>query len=299
MKNNNKFSEVSNKQYTLSAHLIPFFGKIILGEIGNLHIEEYKACKLKAGLAQKTINNHLIVLSRCLNTALEWNVLVKVPKIKKMKVAPQKYDFLTEAESLQLLKYSNATLREMVLVALKTGVRIGELTALEWCDLNFQEKLLTVRQSIVRGRLGSTKSNKIRQIPLTDEVCNLLSVRARRSGFIFTDNNNTPLQARRCSRLLHKACRVAGLRKIGWHNLRHSFASHLAINNVPMKAIQELLGHINIVTTMRYSHVNHATLQNAVKTLEGKSLGHNMVTGLHLVPIESTAQEQFIGISKP
>ena len=299
VRNNNKFTEVSNKQYALRADLIPYFGKIILGEIGNLHIEEYKTLKLNAGLAPRTVNNHLSILSCCLNIAVEWNVLVKVPKIKKLKVAPPKYDFLTETESRQLLNHSTGTLREMVLVAVKTGVRIGELIALEWSDVNFQEKLLTVRQSIVRGHLGSTKSNKVREIPLTDEVCNLLSVRACESGFIFADNKNRPLKPIYCSRSLHKVCKNAGLRKIGWHCLRHTFASHLAINNVPMKAIQELLGHANIVTTMRYSHVSHATLRNAVKTLEGNSACHNMVTGLHSVPMESTSQEPFIGVSKP
>lgn len=298
VKNNNKFSVISNKRYTLNAHLIPYFGNMSIGEIGNLHVEEYKTVKLNSGLCQKTINNHLIVLARCLNVAMEWNVLEKVPKIKRMKVAPQRYDFLTENESRQLLNDSVGTLREMILVALKTGVRLGELLAIEWCDINLQEKLLTVRQAIVYGRLGSTKSNKIRQIPLTDEVCEMLTARACSSGFIFTDNKNKPLKAYCCLRRLHKACKNAGVRKVGWHTLRHTFASHLAINNAPMKAIQELLGHSSIVTTMRYSHVNHATLQNAVKTLERKQVGHYVVTGPNLVTIENASQDQFIGVSK-
>ncbi len=87
-----------------------------------------------------------------------------------------------------------------------------------------------------------------------------------------------PLKSLHALRSLKKTCENAGLRKIGWHTLRHTFASHLAVNSVPMKAVQELLGHANIVTTMRYSHVSHATLRDAVKTLDERNFGHNMVT---------------------
>lgn len=280
VQNNNKFAEVSNKQYILNSHLIPHFGQKLICEISNYDIEEYKTRKLKSGLSPKTVNNHLIVLSRCLNTALEWNIIENVPKIKRLKVAPQKYDFLNEVESRQILENTSGTLHDMILVALKTGVRFGELIALEWSDIDFQEKVLIVRQAIVRGRLGSTKSNKIRHIPLTEEVCQILLAKAKKRGFVFTDGNNKPLKHRHYLRLLKKACEKAGLREIGWHVLRHTFASHLAGNNAPMKAIQEMLGHSDIVTTMRYSHVSHSTLRDAVKTLEGKHIGHNMVTGL-------------------
>lgn len=278
VRNNNKFSEIGNKQSILNAHLVPYFGQRYLDKISNFDIEEYKAEKLKSGLSPKSINIHLTVLSRCLNTALEWNVLDKVPKIKKMQVAPQRYDFLTETESEQLLQNSDGILNEMILTALKTGVRIGELLALDWSDIDFSEKLLTVRQAFARGRLGSTKSNKIRKLPLTDEVCKILSRKAQRKGFIFAGKDNGPLKAEHCRKMLKITCEKIGLRKIGWHTLRHAFASHLASNNVPMRAIQELLGHSNIITTMRYSHISHSTLRDAVRTLEGKRFGHNMVT---------------------
>ncbi len=193
VKNNNKFSVVSEKRYSLNAHLLPHFGQKLIAGISNLDIEEFKTRKLKAGLMPKTVNNHLTDLSRCLNTALEWNVIDKVPKIKKLKVAPQKYDFLTATESQQLLANSAGILHEMILLALKTGVRLGELIALEWCDVDFEEKILTVQQAIVRGRLGSTKSNKIRHIPLADTICETLAQRAKRSGFIFADKRGKPL----------------------------------------------------------------------------------------------------------
>lgn len=284
VQNNNKFSVVSEKRYALNTHLLPYFGQKLIDQISNLDIEEFKAKKLKSGLMPKTVNNQLTDLSCCLNKALEWSIIDKIPKIRKLKVAPQKYDFLSETESSQLLNNSTGLLHEMILVALKTGVRIGELIALDWSDVDFEEKVLTVRQAMSRGRLGSTKSNKIRHIPLTATTCEMLSKRAKRMGFIFVDKSGNPLKSLYSLRSLQKTCRNAGMRKIGWHTLRHTFASHLAANNVPMRAVQELLGHANIVTTMRYSHVSHATLRDAIKTLEEKKCGHDLGTMLINVP---------------
>ncbi len=71
-------------------------------------------------------------------------------------------------------------------------------------------------------------------------------------------------------RRLTKACKEAGLRKIGWHTLRHTFASHLAMKGVPMTAVQQLMGHSNITTTMRYSHLAPSTLRAAIDMLNPK-----------------------------
>lgn len=73
-----------------------------------------------------------------------------------------------------------------------------------------------------------------------------------------------------CLRWLHKACRKAGLRNIGWHTLRHTFASHLAQNGVSIMLIRELLGHSDIRTSMRYSHLTPLATREAIKSLNRK-----------------------------
>ncbi len=295
VKSNNKKSEIIQKESILRNHLKPFFGKKELSQINSLDIERYKSDKIKDGLNNKTINNQLTVIAKCLRVAEEWGVLDKLPKIKKLKVQPQKFDFLTQEECSLLLDNTDGQFKEMILFAIKTGLRFGELIAIDWNDVNLSEQLLTVRRSIVLGEMGSTKSNKIRYIPLTDEVCQMFIQRVKKSGYVFSDKLGSPLKQYHCCDNLYSLCKRIGLRKIGWHTFRHTFASHLIQNGVSIKAVQELLGHSDIVTTMRYSHLGPSALREAVKTLEAKKsvnldFWHHSGTTLEKVTVKSNSK---------
>ena len=266
VKNNNKHSEVINKESILRAHLNPFFGKMLLDKITSLNIENFKSQKIKQELANKTINNHLIVLSKCLKTAQERELIERIPKIRLLTVQPQKFDFLTEEESQRLLDSCDGLLYDMILVALKTGLRFGELIALEWSDIDFQNSLIIVRKSFSYGKLGGTKSNKIRYIPFLDEVSQILFARREKDGFVFMKNGNS-LCKMSCLRWLHSVCMKAEMRKVGWHALRHTFASHLAQRGVSIMLIKELMGHSDIRTTMRYAHLTPLATREAIKAL--------------------------------
>lgn len=270
VKTNNKASEQKSKMVTLKAHLIPFFGHMRLDEITSLKVEEYKAQKLKVGLAPKSVNNHLTILAKCLHTAEDWIELPASPKIKHLKVPPQHFDFLSPSDSQRLLdSIKDIRWYAMVLVALRTGLRLGELLGLEWSDIDLEAKLLTVRHSIVRGVVGPPKNNRERHVPLTSEVTDALVALAPSQGIVFyrrtpghAMNHETPRKN------LLKMCKVAGLRPIGWHVLRHTFASHLVAAGASLKAIQELLGHSDVRTTMRYAHLAPTALREAVALLD-------------------------------
>ena len=277
VKNNNKPSEIKRKECSLRAHLVPYFGKYQLTDIKSLSIEEYKASQLKKGYNPKSINNHLSILAKCLRTALDWEIIKIVPRIKMLKSQPNKFDYLTHEECEQLLNTATGIWHNMILTVLYTGVRIGELLALSWEDVNLKDKVLTVKNSFSAGILGSTKSNRIRYIPLVDELCELLESLKQDKGFIFIDPKNHYPSPEACRRNLGWICDKAHLRHIGWHALRHTFASHLAANNVSVMAIKDLLGHSEIRTTMRYAHLGPLVLRDAVMTLE-KSARHKNVT---------------------
>lgn len=154
---------------------------------------------------------------------------------------------------------------------------MGELTALDWGDVDLQKKTITVRRALVRNIMVSPKSNKIRHLPLTDELCLLLSKREKKKGFLFTDNNGQPFKAECARRTLHRICEKGGVKIVGWDTLRHTFASHLAEAGASMRAIQELLGHSDIKMTMRYAHLSSSTLRRTIKLLEPdakKSVGN-------------------------
>jgi len=239
-----------------------------LEHITSYEIEKYKATEIKHQTSNKTINNTLGVLSKCLRVAEEWELITKVPRIKRLKVAPQKYDFLSSEECDYLLRSTDDLLHDMVLFALNTGLRFGELIAMSWSDINFKENVLTVSKAISRGYLGSTKSNKIRYIPLNREVLAMLEQRNKTDDLIFANTEGKYLPQENCRRLLHSALKKIGFRKIGWHVFRHTFASRLAEKGISMRTIQELLGHSDTNTTMRYAHLSPLVLRDAVKMLE-------------------------------
>jgi integrase len=267
VKNNNKPSEVRSKESMLRVHIVPFFGNIKLEKIGNLEIEKFKSKKIEERLNPKTINNHLTVLRKCLNTAVDWEMLDFCPAIKALKTLPQKFDFLSEDECSLLVNSAQGIYRDMIILALGTGLRFGELVALKWEDVDFKNNEITVSRSLVEGILGSTKSNRIRRIPMTDSVLESLKGLKKENGFIFTNRNENPVVRRTCVRVLRRACREAGIRNIGWHVLRHTFASHLAQAGANLVAVQNLLGHSEIRTTMRYAHIDRNVLVEAINVL--------------------------------
>jgi integrase len=279
---NNKPSEQESKRTILGAYLVPFFGSKHLNEITNLRVEEYKAHILKKGLAPKTINNHLTILAKCLRTAQEWVGLEVLPKIKHLRVPPQKTDFLSVQESDGLLaSINNTSAYALLLLALRTGLRLGELRGLEWPDVDLRSRMITVRQSVVRGLIGSPKSNKKRYIPMTNELYQVLLPLKKTEGFVFGRNDGRPASADTMRTILRRACRKSGIREIGWHTLRHTFASQMSEADVSLQSVQELLGHSDIRTTMRYSHLAPSKLREAVGVLDSPKNGQQVVNTIN------------------
>ena len=268
VKTNNKPSEQKTKGLILNNHLIPFFGDKELKDIKMSSVEQYKTYKLQK-LSPKTINNHLAVLSKCLRTAMDWGQLEACPQTKLLKTNSQRLDFLTPIESRQLVQNCHEPMwREMILVALRTGMRLGELFGLDWQDIDFKRKIITVRRSIVDGIVGTPKNNKSRYIPITDEVCRALYDDRRVSGLVFSRKGGLPLSRSLAGNAIIKICKKSGVKRISWHILRHTFASQLATEGVPIPVIKELMGHSSIVMTMRYAHLSYSALSDSVAVLE-------------------------------
>ena len=101
-------------------------------------IERYKAAKLAKGLKPKTINNHLAVLRKALVVAAEWGLLEGRAKVKQMKVAPPDFDFLDHEEADRLVAAADGDFRVMIVTGCKTGLRLGEMRALRWEDVDLR-----------------------------------------------------------------------------------------------------------------------------------------------------------------
>ncbi len=270
--NNNKPSSIESKRYMLDMHLVPALGRYRLDEIGKKEIETYKSHKLKEGLSPKSVNNQLTTLHKLLAVAVDWELLEYAPKIQWLKVPKDEIDFFTFEEADRLEAAAAEPWRMMITLALKTGLRMGELLALEWGDVDLVTGRLVVRRSNWRGQVGSPKNGRTREIPLSQETIHQLSnfalTQSEGAQLVFCDANGKALAYEAGRDPLRRTCRRAGLREIGWHMLRHSFASHLVMRGVPLKAVQELMGHSTIEMTMRYAHLSPDVKRDAVELLD-------------------------------
>lgn len=270
---NNKFSEQRAKQSMLRLTLIPFFGRLRVTDITTHHMEQYKAQQVKEGVSNKTIRNRLTVLHKCLSCAYEWLKLEgSPPRAKWPKCPPPESDYLSSEECKLLLSHAEGIVHEMILTTLRTGMRQGEIKGLQWPCINWDNRMVIIRHSYcdIRKTLDTPKNDKERCIPLDTDVAELLYRRKKEEGFVFMDRDK-PFNSPRLNLRLAKVCQKAGLRKLTWHDLRHTFATHLAMRGVPLNTVQALLGHASITTTMRYAHVAPSTLRIAIEMLNPKS----------------------------
>jgi integrase len=279
---NNRPSEIRMKRSIYRIHLEPALGRNRLDEIGPREIEAYKKAKLKNGRSPKSINNDLTILRKTLAVACEWGLIDHVPIFKWMKVPKPEFDFLDFKEADRLVKAAEGEWAAMIFVAIRTGLRQGELLALRWDDVDLVSGRLMVRRSDWRGHVGPPKNGRNREVPLSPETVDVLKHhRHLRGDLVFCFETGRAFTENELRRPLYGACRRAGLRRIGWHVLRHTFASHLAMRGVALKAVQELLGHSTIEMTMRYSHLSPDVRRDAVKLLDGfgQQLGSDRGSG--------------------
>lgn len=272
---NNRYSEQLMKKYILSSSLLPFFGRKPIGEIGGHDVERYKAQQVLQGYTNKTITNRLTVLNKCLVTAYEWLELEGAPpKIKWPKWSLPEINYLSPEECELLLSDASGVVHELILTALRTGMRQGELRGLQWSSIDWLTRTLAVRHSHddYRKILVAPKNNRTRHIPLDVDVYTMLHRRKKDTGYVFLGSEGHPFTKYRMCYAMRTLCRKTGFRTIGWHTLRHTFASHLAMRGVPLHAIKELMGHSTITTTMRYAHVAPSTLRAAIEMLNPQTI---------------------------
>jgi len=273
----NRSSTQRATEVHLRVHLKPHLGSVPLDQVRGLVMDRFFAklaeTKHRQGkrLSEKTRKNIRATLRKMFVCAVDWELLDAVPRMSRIKVPEPKFDFFTREESELLLAAArNEEERLQILFALHTGVRVSEQLAIEWGDLDFKNRLVVIRRATIRGEVGPTKSGRERKVPMTASLEQALkrhrSLRAKR---VFCDSNGQPLEDWILLDRLHVVCKRAGLRQIRWHELRHSFASQLVMAGVPLRQVQEWLGHSTITMTMRYSHLSPGGNAKLIAALDG------------------------------
>jgi len=271
--NRHKPSGIAATESILKWHLVPTLGAKRVDAITNEQVQRLKLSL--AARAPKTVNNVLTVLSTMLKKAVEWGALDRLPCTIKLLPNPRKamgfHDFDQYERLLTVArKRDNAYL--MVLLGGDAGLRLGEIVALEWRDVDLAARRLTVQRSDWMGHVTVPKGGRSRQLPTTQRLTAALkSARHLRSDRVLCLPGSVPITRDRVIKAVRSAQRAAGLPEQGVHILRHTFCSHLAMRGAPARAIQELAGHADLTTTQRYMHLSPAATEEAIRLLDGRS----------------------------
>lgn len=270
--NRKKASTVDAAKTIYRVHLSPVLDAKSLESISNADVATIKGRLKDHG--PKTVNNVLSVLSRAMKCAVEWGLIVGLPcKIGLLRVPEAERDWYEVEEYRRLVDAARgigASWLVLVLLAGSAGLRRGEVRALRWTDVDIARAVLRIKKATWRAVEGTTKGGRWRDVPMTPELAAALTKHRHLKGErVLYSLNGKPISNRSIRNWMARVQRHAGLEANGGiHLLRHTFCSHLAAAGVPAKAIQELAGHADLKTTMRYMHLAPADKNTAVIALE-------------------------------
>jgi len=274
-------------------------GKRPLIEITALRIEQWQTQRLKAGRSPVTVNRDIVTFKAALSKAVDWGFLKTHPlkSLKLLKVDNNpKVRYLNideENRLLAILKIRDGELQRarqsgnqwreergyplyptldnhtfadhmtpMIMLAMLTGLRQGELFNLTWDNVDLKSRLITVSGTIA-------KSGRTRHIPLNNlaiEILQAWSQQTTKINLVFPSQNGKPFNnVRKAWETIRKRSNIEYFR---WHDLRHHFASKLVMAGVDLNTVRELLGHSDIKMTLRYAHLASEHKAHAVQKLE-------------------------------
>ena len=239
-------------------HLIPHFKGMPLSRINPLHIEDYKRKRLDK-VKPSTINRELTLLKFMFSLAKKWKFANENP-VKEVKFFQERQlviHILTKEEALKLIDAAIEHLKPIILLALNTGMRRGEILNLRWNDVDFDRQFIYIKE---------TKSGVMRKVPMNSLVIEALSKLERKNSFVF-QNPNTDERLKHIRTAFYTARRKVGIEDFRFHDLRHTAATWMVTEGIDLVTVKEILGHADIKTTMRYAHPTPENKRKAVNAL--------------------------------
>ena len=256
-------------QRNLSLHLLPALGTLFLHEVGE-EILQQLALTLQEKLAPSTVAGIFRLLRAILRAAHRKGFLKGEPptvKLRKPAVSPPRVLTCTEQRKLE-----SASLRSgepAILIALYTGLRVGELCGMKWADVDLHHHVLTVQRTASRIRLpeGGTQTGlaapktegSVRAIPFPAFLSSVLTKLPRKNEFVFPGENGNCLDVRSMQYRLEHLAKKEGLSGIHMHTLRHTYATRCLEKQIGVETLSALLGHSSPAITLRY--YAHTTLE--------------------------------------
>lgn len=247
--------------------------------VTNQDIENFKNIRLEE-VKNTTTNIDLKTIRAIFNIALKWNWINNNPMkgVKLLLISQKEKLAFTESElTLIINNICDSKLRSIVLFASYTGCRLNEILNIQWKDINFEENILSIRNK----ENFKTKTGKIRQIPISDNLLNLLNEILEQvpskniltiyepTSYIFQNSKKKRFIVSFISMKFKNVLRKLNLpEKYHFHCLRHTFITNLIKSGVNINYVKEIAGHSAIQTTMNYIHIVTDDLREAVNQIK-------------------------------
>lgn len=280
----NKKSTYSNYMYTINSRIIPNFAKVKKKTISLEIINKFTADLLNEGLAPKSVKDILIILQQILKNG-GVNIKIPMPKVPKNEIQILKKE---EQKQLEIELQSNMdTISFGIYFCLYTGLRIGELCALQWKNIDLENKKIYIKKTLVRIKNPDMTSKKktiiiidepksltsIREIPIPDFIIPMLkkiSFNITPDTFLISGNEKC-IETRTFFNKYKKILKKINIDSYNFHALRHTFATRCIENGCDPKTLSEILGHSSVkITLERYVHPNYENkviMMNQLKPL--------------------------------
>jgi len=263
--------KLSSKSFrSHSKTLVSHFGEYTLKDITPRLISEYKVKRLNEESKPGTLNRELATMKKAFNLAIkEWEWIKENPVARiSLEQEDKRIRWLNDDEEKRLLEKCSEWLKELVIFALNTGMRKGEVLSLTWRGVDLFRKTITIFES---------KNKEARTIPMSQKVFDLLKskskVRSIKTDLVFHDENHEPISYVTLHREFHTTLNQAEIQDMRWHDLRHCFATKLVREGKDLYKVQKLLGHKTPIMTQRYAHHDIESLRDAVEVLDKASVG--------------------------
>lgn len=232
------------------------------------HWDTYKTTRIKQ-VAAATVNIELRTIKATFNTALRWKLIQSNPFSRQpMCSVPESVPIFFTKEDFQIVinKIEETWLKEIVIFAVVTGLRRGEISNLRWQNIDLKNRVLTIESDAT----FKTKHGRRRVVPLNDNALYILRQKAKEqsSSFVFSLNGKQ-VEGDWMSHKFKDILKNCGIREptLHFHSLRHTFASWLVQDGVSIYAVKELLGHTSVKTTEVYSHLSGSGLHEEVNKI--------------------------------
>lgn len=282
----------------LNHHALPFFGKIPINEISRKDLKDFFDKKYADGLNVETLKLIRAPINGVFSFAVDSEYIASNPlRDMALKYKKKKYEIdpLTESETRLLLEqvkvFLNGAYYPVILTAIRTGMRIGEIQALKWDDIDFEKRQIEVKRSYRDNRMTDTKNHKSRRVDITPHLAETLTAyrttqkkAALKAGkpfseFVFTGTRDEMLNRISYQNALNQCAKKAKLRHVRTHSLRHSYATIRLMKGHNVGDVSYQLGHSSIkITYDVYAHWMPGRFKSEVDELDIKPL-QNAVNG--------------------